>query len=67
MAGRQAYRILFASEGRYQQVLLSLSAFSKKTQKTPPAEITRALDRLADWRSRGTTKRKKKKAIAKTE
>jgi phage-related protein len=31
----QAFRILFATEGHYQQVLLALEAFSKKTQKTP--------------------------------
>src|SRR5215472_12426282 len=32
----QSFRILFATEGRYHQILLSLEAFSKKTQKTPP-------------------------------
>lgn len=36
---RQTFRVLFASEGRHDQVLLSLEAFSKKTQKTPPAKI----------------------------
>jgi phage-related protein len=34
--GRQAtYRVLFATEGASSQILLGLSAFSKKTQKTP--------------------------------
>jgi len=33
-------------------VLLSLVAFKKKTQKTPPAEIRLAQRRLDDWRSR---------------
>jgi len=50
---RQAFRILFASEGRRGQVLLSLEAFSKKTQKTPREKIQLAERRLADWRRRG--------------
>lgn len=48
----RAYRVLFAAEGRYDHVLLSLSAFTKKTQRTPPREIKLAEVRLADWRSR---------------
>lgn len=48
----RSFRILFASEGRYQQVLLSLSAFVKKTQRTPPREISVAEQRLLDWRTR---------------
>jgi phage-related protein len=47
-----AYRLLFASEGKQGQVLLSLHAFAKKTQKTPPAAIELAETRLMDWRSR---------------
>ena len=50
---RQAYRLLFAVEGRRGQVLLALEAFSKKTQKTPPAKIDQAAQRLTDWRARG--------------
>ena len=51
--GRQAaYRVLFATEGARSQVLLGLSAFSKKTQKTPPGEIALAERRLRDWRGR---------------
>lgn len=50
---RQAFRVLFAPEGLRGQVLLSLEAFSKKTQKTPPAKIQLAERRLADWRRRG--------------
>src|SRR5438270_5216459 len=34
----QSYRILFAKEGRYGQILLALEAFSKKQQRTPPAK-----------------------------
>jgi phage-related protein len=50
---RQEFRILFAAEGRQSQVLLSLEAFSKKTQKTPPPKIALAQRRLMDWRRRG--------------
>jgi len=46
------YRVLFATEGRRAQVLLGLSGFSKKTQKTPMVEIVLAERRLRDWRSR---------------
>ncbi|MGH2750085.1 MAG: type II toxin-antitoxin system RelE/ParE family toxin [Actinomycetota bacterium] len=49
----QEFRVLFATEGRRSQVLLSLEAFSKKTQKTPPPKIVLAERRLADWRRRG--------------
>lgn len=45
----QAFRILFAPEGARGQVLLALEGFSKKTQKTPPAKIRLAQQRLADW------------------
>jgi phage-related protein len=49
---RVIYRILFAQEGERSQVLLSLLAFKKKTQKTPAAQIELAARRLRDWRSR---------------
>jgi phage-related protein len=49
---RVIYRILFAREGEQSQVLLSLVAFKKKTQKTPIAQIELAARRLRDWRSR---------------
>lgn len=52
---RVIYRILFATEGKRSQVLLSLVAFNKKTQRTPPEQIRLAEKRLADWRSRSTT------------
>jgi phage-related protein len=38
-------------------VLLSLSAFAKKTQKTPLRELERAETRLRDWRDRGAAKK----------
>lgn len=50
---RQAFRILFAPEGRRQTILLALDGFSKKTQKTPPAKLALAERRLRDWRNRG--------------
>lgn len=49
----QTFRILFAAEGRFSQVLLALESFSKKTQRTPIQEIATAEKRLADWRQRG--------------
>lgn len=51
--GKNAYRILFACEGHFNQVLLSLEGFHKKTQQTPRAAIRLAEQRLADWRRRG--------------
>ena len=52
-AGDVIFRMLFAEEGRYSQVLLALEAFSKKSRRTPPPKIELAQRRLADWRSRG--------------
>ncbi len=49
---RQIFRVLFAAEGRRDQVLLSLEGFSKKTRKTPLEKIRLAERRLADWRRR---------------
>lgn len=54
-----SYRILFAEEGRRGRILLSLVAFSKKTQQTPPSEIDTAERRLKDWRSRRAPIRRK--------
>ncbi len=50
------YRVLFAREGRYKQVLLALEAFDKKTQRTPPVKIKLAEKRLRPWRGRGLKK-----------
>lgn len=49
-----AFRVLYATVGAHDQVLLGLHAFTKKTQKTPPAAIDKALRRLQDWEARGT-------------
>jgi phage-related protein len=56
-ASTRSFRLLFSAEGRFSQVLLSLSAFAKKTQKTPLRELERAETRLRDWRDRGTVRR----------
>lgn len=53
----KAYRILFACEGHFSHILLSLEGFQKKTQQTPEASIKLAEQRLADWRRRGKAKR----------
>ncbi len=47
------YRLLFAPQGRRNQVLLALVPFKKKTQKTPPQRIRVAEARLRDWKKRG--------------
>jgi phage-related protein len=56
----QIYRVLFATEGRFSQVLLSLDGFSKKTQRTPPDKIALAEKRLSLWRARGKSTKKSK-------
>ena len=48
--GGQAFRVLFATEGRRSQILLALNGFEKSTQRTPPRMINLAERRLADWR-----------------
>jgi phage-related protein len=53
-ASSRSFRLLFSAEGRLGQVLLSLSAFTKKTQKTPARELELAEKRLNDWRGRAT-------------
>ena len=59
-ASSRSFRLLFSAEGRLGQVLLSLSAFSKKTQKTPVRELALAEKRLNDWRERGAARRRSK-------
>jgi phage-related protein len=57
---RVIYRVLFAREGTRGQVLLSLVAFNKKTQRTPPQQIELAARRLRDWRLRARTTQAKR-------
>lgn len=51
--GRRQYRILYATEGRSDQILLAVHAIRKKTRSVPVRDITLAERRLRDWRSRG--------------
>ncbi len=54
----KAYRLLFASVGRFDHILLSLEGFQKKTQRTPLAKMELAERRLADWQRRGEAKKR---------
>ena len=47
------YRLLFAEEGRFSQVLLALEIVNKKWQSAKTRHIALAERRLKDWRSRG--------------
>lgn len=51
-AATRSFRLLFSCEGKYSQVLLSLSVYEKRTQKAPAHEIELAEKRLKDWRAR---------------
>jgi phage-related protein len=51
-AATRSFRPLFSCEGKYSQVLLSLSVYEKRTQKAPTQEIDLAERRLKDWRTR---------------
>ena len=51
---RGIYRIVFAPQGRSNQILLVLAGFKKKTQKTPPQMIRLVQRRLRDWERRGS-------------
>jgi len=48
-------RILYATEGRSDQILLALHAIVKSTRAVPDHDIALAARRLQDWRSRGQT------------
>ena len=48
---RRSFRVLVSKETKF--ILLSLSAFEKRTQKTPAREMDVAERRLKDWRARG--------------
>lgn len=56
-ASTRSFRLLFSAEGRFSQILLSLSVFAKKAQKTPLRELERTETRLRDWRDRGIVRR----------
>jgi phage-related protein len=57
-ASTRSFRLLFSAEGRYAQVLLSLSLFEKRTRKAPSDEIELAEAQLSEWRRRGAAARK---------
>jgi phage-related protein len=57
-ASTRSFRLLFSAEGRYGQVLLSLSLFEKRTRKAPSKEIELAETRLSEWRRRGAAAQK---------
>jgi phage-related protein len=50
---RVIFRLLFAEEGRFGQVLLALEIINKKWQKAREQNIRLAEKRLSDWRQRG--------------
>jgi phage-related protein len=50
---RVIFRLLFAEEGRFGQVLLALEVINKKWQKAREQNIRLAEKRLSDWRQRG--------------
>jgi phage-related protein len=52
-AATRSFRLLFSCEGKYSQVLLSLSLYEKRTQRAPTREIELAEKRLNEWRARG--------------
>lgn len=52
-AGRRQYRVLYATEGRSDQVLLSVHAIVKTSRSVPGRDIDLAENRLRSWRSRG--------------
>jgi len=54
----RSFRLLFSAEGHHRQVLLSLSVFEKRTQRTPVRQLELAERRLGEWRERGATKKR---------
>lgn len=50
------YRLLFAEEGRFSQVLLALEIVDKKWQTARSRHIQLAERRLSEWRARGIRK-----------
>jgi phage-related protein len=54
------YRLLFAEEGRFGQILLALEVVNKKWQSAKSRHIQLAERRLADWRKRGRAARSAK-------
>lgn len=51
-SNRRQFRILYATEGKADQILLAVHAIIKKTPSVPNREIALAERRVRDWRSR---------------
>jgi phage-related protein len=52
--GNNQFRLLFATQGKYSQVLLAVRVFTKKTRKLPTEEHNLAVKRLKDWEQRSS-------------
>lgn len=61
---RVIYRVLFASQGKRGQILLSLQAIRKKTQKTPIQSIRLAKRRLRDRKKQGEEQKEKARHLS---
>jgi phage-related protein len=46
------YRCLFCHDGRFSQVMIALTFLVKKQERLPKADLDRARQRMADWKSR---------------
>jgi phage-related protein len=55
---RVIYRLLFAEQGKFSQVLLALEIVNKKWQSAKSRHIQLAERRLSDWRKRGRSRTK---------
>lgn len=53
--GNDPFRLIFAAQGRYSQVLLVVRVFYKNSRKLPKADRDLALDRLKAWKRRSHT------------
>jgi phage-related protein len=51
--GNNHYRLLFAQQGRYGQILLALSAVAKNQNRLPKRDRDRVVTRLKDYLDRG--------------
>lgn len=51
-SGNKAFRVLYATEGKQDQILLALHGITKKTRTVPGQEFRLAERRLRDWRTR---------------
>jgi phage-related protein len=52
--GNNQYRLLFAEQGKYSQVLLAVVVFTKKTTKLPKQQHDLAVKRMKDWEQRSS-------------